>query len=138
MIKMPATTKAGGMATAMPDVCFVPAPPPVNQVPTPFPNIGMWAGAEGVADKVLIENKEVVVQTSKIPNSKGDEAGTRGGVVSGVNMKEVLPRKASSKVLIQGKGVVHLTVTTSHNGTNANNPAGVHSVPSQAKVLVGM
>lgn len=126
------------MAMAMPDVCFVKVPPPVNKVPTPFPNMGDWSGADGVADKVMIENKEVVIQTSKIPSSKGDEAGTDGGVVSGVNMKEVLPKKASSKVLVQGKGVVHLTATTSHNGTNANNPVGIHSVPSQGKVLVGM
>jgi hypothetical protein len=138
MLKMPAATKKGGMCFAMPDVCFVQVPPPVNQVPVPFPNTGLLASTEGAVDKVLVEHKETVVEGSKVPNSKGDEAGSRGGVVSGVNMKEVTFRLFSSKVFFSGKKAFFHTAMSAHNGTNANMPAGAHVAPSQAKVLVGL
>jgi hypothetical protein len=73
-----------------------------------------------------------------VPNSSGDEAGTAGGVVSGVNMNQCQPRQSSQKVIAGGKKMVMLTAVTSHNGSNANMPAGVHTVPSQGKVLIGM
>jgi hypothetical protein len=138
MIKMPAATKKGGMCFGMPDVCFVQVPPPVNQVPVPFPNTGLLASTDGAVDKVLVEHKETVVEGSKIPNSKGDEPGNRGGVVSGVNMKEVTFRLFSSKVFFKGKKAFFHTAMSAHNGTNANMPAGAHVAPSQAKVLVGL
>jgi hypothetical protein len=96
------------------------------------------ASTNGAVDKVLVENKETVVEGSKVPNSSGDEAGTNGGVTSGVNMGAVEPKSFSSKVFFKGKKAVTLTATTAHNGSNANMPAGAHIVPSQAKVLVGL
>jgi hypothetical protein len=137
MILMPATTKAGGTCFAMPDVCLTPAPP-APPIPVPYPNTAQWASADGAVSKVLIELKETVVEGSKIPNSSGDEAGTNGGVTSGVNMKEVQPKQYSSKVIAEGKKVVHLTAMTAHNGTSANAPAGVHVAPSQQKVMIGL
>lgn len=134
---LPAATKAGGMYFAMPDVCLTPAPP-APPVPVPYPNIAQVASTNGAVDKVLVENKETVVEGSKVPNSSGDEAGTNGGVTSGVNMGAVEPKMFSSKVFFKGKKAVTLTATTAHNGSNANMPAGAHIVPSQAKVLVGM
>jgi hypothetical protein len=138
MLKMPAATKKAGMCQGMPNVCFVPAPPPVTQVPTPFPSIGLLASTDGAIDKVLVEHKETVAEGSKIPNSKGDEAGTKGGVVSGVNSKEVIPKQFSSKVYFKGKKAYFHTAMATHNGSSPNLPLGVCSVPSQAKVFVGM
>ncbi|MEZ4309136.1 MAG: PAAR-like domain-containing protein [Polyangiaceae bacterium] len=132
----PASTKAGGTCFAMPDVCLTPAPPG-PPVPVPYPNTAQLAAANGVVTAVLVENKETVVEGSKIPNSSGDEAGTNGGVTSGTNMGPVEPKSFSAKVFFQGKKAVFLTATTAHNGSNANCPAGTHVAPSQTKVMIG-
>lgn len=121
-----------------PNVCFVPAPPPAVQVPTPFPSIGQLATTDGAIDKVLVEHKETVAEGAKMPSSKGDEAGTKGGVVSGVNSKDVVPKLFSSKVFFKGKKAFFHTGTTAHNGSNPNLPVGTHTVASQGKVLVGI
>jgi hypothetical protein len=134
-VLFPGASKAGGTAMGVPDVCKVPAPP-APPVPTPFPNTAMIANATKTSTKVLFENKEAVVETSEIPSSTGDEAGSAGGVVSGTSAQKVLFRKGSSKVMIEGKGAAHLTAMTAHNGSNANMPAGLHDSPSQAKILV--
>jgi Domain of unknown function (DUF4150) len=132
----PVTTKAGGTCFAFPDVCLVPASggPPV---PTPFPNTGQCSDAQGTVDTVLVENKEVLVETSTLPQSTGDEAGTGGGVVSGTFRGCVKFKTASSKVYAKGKRVVLMGAVTAHNGDNANMPAGQQVAPSQGRVLVG-
>jgi len=119
----------------MPDVCLTPAPP-APPVPIPYPNTAQVAASNGTISKVLIENKETVAEGSKVPNSSGDEAGTNGGVTSGVNMGPVEPKVFSSKVFAGGKKVVFVTATSAHNGTSANMPAGAQIAPSQAKVFV--
>ena len=134
---MPATTTAGGMYFAMPDVCLTPAPP-APPVPVPYPNIAQVAATVGFVPTVMVENRPIVAEGSKVPMSSGDEAGVNGGVMSGVNMNQVAPKLFSSKVLAKGKKVAFLTSITGHNGTNANAPAGAQIVPSQAKVLVAM
>ncbi len=131
---MPASTKAAGLALGFPDVCKTPSP--AGPIPIPYPNTGQLTTADGVIDKVLVESKEVVVESSKLPNSQGDEAGTAGGVVSGKNMDQVTFKQYSSKVIAKGKKVVFATATTAHNGSNPNLPTGVQVVPSQMKVLV--
>jgi hypothetical protein len=134
MSSMPASTKKGGMAFAMPDVCKTSVGPSV--VPIPYPNIAQLSGADRTVDKVLIENKEVVVEDSKIPSSSGDEAGTLKGVTSSTTRGEARFKQYSSKVYAKGKKIVHHTATTSHNGSNANMPSGTHTTASQNKVLV--
>jgi len=132
---IPISTKAGGTCFAFPDVCLVPAAP--SPVPTPFPNTGQCRDAQGTVDSVLVENKEVIVESSVIPMSSGDEAGTGGGVVSGMFMGCVKFKTASAKVYAKGKRVVLLGSATAHNGDNANMPAGQQVAPSQGKVLAG-
>jgi hypothetical protein len=131
-----ASTKAGGMCFGIPDVCLVPAPP-APPIPTPFPNIAQCAQATGQVVSVCIENMAVLVETSKISMSSGDEAGVAGGVVSGVNMGEVSYKLTSMKVYACGKKLVMLTSMTAHNGSSANMPAGMQITPSQTKVLLG-
>jgi hypothetical protein len=132
---LPASTKAGGNCLGVPDVCQVPAPP-APPIPTPFPNTASVAIATKTCPKVQIENMDTVVETSEIPNSNGDEAGTAGGVVSGTFAQKVVFKLGSSKVQAQGKGVVFQSAMTAHNGANANMPAGMQAAPSQAKVSV--
>jgi hypothetical protein len=95
-------------------------------------------GCDGTVDKVLMENKEVVVEDSKVSSSSGDEAGTLGGVMSGLNRGEAHFQLYSSKVYAKGKKIVFHTAITTHNGSNPNMPAGAQLSPSQTKVMVGM
>ena len=118
----------------MPDVCKTPTPG--GPVPIPYPNIGMLPQAQKTSTKVKIDGMVAIIETSEIPMSQGDEAGTAGGVVSGKNMDKIVFKKGSSKVLIEGKGCAYLTCMTAHNGANANMPAGQQIAPSQAKVMV--
>ena len=133
----PATTKGGGQCMGFPDVCKVPAPP-APPLPIPFPNIAMCANASGstVTKVVKICNQPVLHKGSEIPTSSGDEPGTLGGVISGVNMKTAKYRNASSKVLVEGQYVVTHLKTTPQNGNNANVPAGSQVAPSQTKVFI--
>jgi len=96
----------------------------------------MVSQASGGCAKVLIENKQTVTISSELPSSKGDEAGSAGGVVSGCNMGKITYKKGSSKVFAKGKKVAHLTSATAHNGSNANVPVGAQVAPSQTKVMV--
>ena len=137
MIKMPATTKGGGMCNAFPDVCKVPNPsgPPI---PTPFPNIVQISGAKKVIKKVLIKKKPTVTEKSKVPTSKGDEVGTMKGMISNKHRSECQFKKYSSKVYAKKKKIVHSMGLSTHNGSNPNMPAGMHTKPSQTKVQVAM
>lgn len=133
---MPASTKAGGQCAAFPDVCKTPSP--AGPVPIPYPNIGMVPQAQKCTKKVKIQNQKALVKGSKIPMSSGDEAGTAGGVVSSKFKGEVIYKKGSSKVKLEGKPAAHLTSITGHNGSNANMPVGAQVAPSQVKVLVAL
>ena len=124
------------MLNGVPDVCLTPAPP-APPIPTPYPNMGQLAQANGVVTKVVIENKETVVEGSKVPKTDGDQAGTNGGVVSGQTMGEAAPKTFSGKVTFDGQKVVFQSSVWGLNGSNANVPAGMQSAPSQNKVLVG-
>jgi hypothetical protein len=125
------------MCFGMPDVCLVPAPP-APPIPTPFPNTSQPPMAVMTSTKVLFSNMPVVLQGSQIPLSNGDEAGVAGGVMSGMIMGPVTFKTASTKVMVEGQPVVHLTSMTSHNGMAPNLPVGNVVAPSQVKVLVGM
>jgi hypothetical protein len=131
----PASTNMGGTCMAMPDVCLVPAPP-LPPIPTPFPNTGMLNQATKTSVKVKIINKEVVTTKSEIPKTSGDEAGTNGGVTSGMNMGPASFTKGSTKVKIEGQPCVHQTSMSAHNGKSANAPSGTQMAPSQTKVIV--
>ena len=75
----------------------------------------------------------VVVESSFIPSSTGDEAGTLGGLRSGTFCGPVRFKTASAKVYAKGKRVVLLGAITTHNAENA---VGQHVVASQTKVRV--
>ena len=130
----PASSKAAGQCMAVPDVCKTPTP--VGTLPIPYPNTALLNQAQQTSTKVKFMGKEAVTLKSEIPRSMGDEAGTAGGVVSGNNMDKVTFKKGSTKVKVEGQPCIHLTALSSHNGANANMPAGTQMVPSQIKVLV--
>lgn len=128
-----ASCKAGGSCAGSPDVCKTPAPP-APPVPIPYPNLSQVASATGQSTKVKIASAPALSVKAKMPMSSGDEAGVAGGVVSGMNMNQVLYKKGSMKVTVEGAALVHQTSITGHNGSNANMPAGQQVAPSQTVV----
>ena len=131
----PASSTQAGMCLGVPDVCNTPAAP--SPLPIPYPNLGQLPVAAGFCEKVMILNMPAIVESSKIPMSQGDEPGVIGGVVSGVNMNEIVFKTYSSKCYAGGKKMVHVIAMTAHNGSSANMPAGTQTVPSQVMVLIG-
>ena len=131
----PASSNGGGQCFAMPDVCLTPAPP-APPIPIPYPNIAMLPQATKTSLKVRIVQKQAATEKTEIPSSSGDEAGTNKGTMSGMNMGKMVFKKGSSKVMVEGAPLVHLTSMSAHNGSNANAPAGNQVAPSQSKVLV--
>lgn len=133
----PVTTKMGGVSNAMPDVCKTPAPP-APPVPIPYPNIASFTqanpGTTSLKTKIL--NQPVVNKDTQVMMTSGDEAGVAGGVSSGMIKGPAKAVKFSMKVKVEGKPVVFQTCTIGQNGASANAPAGIHSAPSQTKVLV--
>jgi len=131
-----ASTKMGGMTMAFPDVCKTPTP--AGPVPIPYPNIAQltMANPGTCSTKVTIMNQPVVHQQTEIMLSSGDEAGTAGGVISGMNMGPAKPKLGSMKVQVEGQKLVYQTCMFGQNGSNANMPAGVQAAPSQTMVTI--
>lgn len=133
-----ATTKAGGICFAFPDVCNTPAPPG-PPVPVPYPNIGQLQEAVQTSDgsvkpgPVRVGGEHVILQASRIPTTTGDEAGSAGGVQSGVIKGPVTFEGGSGTVRIHGEAVVRLGDPTSQNDGNARGTV-LGGVPN---VLVG-
>jgi uncharacterized Zn-binding protein involved in type VI secretion len=135
---VPAATKKSGTCLAVPDVCKVPAPP-APPIPTPFPNTGQNRQATiGISTKTKFGGKEVILENAKIPMSTGDEPGSLGGMVSNKFKGEVIFKKGSSSVKVEGKPVCYIGSMTAHNGSNANMPAGAQIAPSEPTILVAM
>ena len=131
----PASSKEGGQCFGFPDVCLTPAPP-APPVPIPYPNFGMVMTAEEECEKVKICQMPALNEACEIPKSQGDEAGSNGGVVSGVFGDKVVYKESSPKVKFEGAGAVFHMARTDHNGANSNAPMGRQVAPSQIKVLV--
>ncbi|MFO0984071.1 MAG: DUF4150 domain-containing protein [Planctomycetota bacterium] len=130
----PVMCVASGQCVAFPDVCFTPAAP--SPVPLPYPNIAIPADGDGT-DKVKTMNSNTLRKGDAMSKSTGDNAGSApGGTVSGMMMGKVEVKTGSNKVKADGKETAYHTVITSHNGTNANNPAGGHVLPTNVKVKV--
>jgi Toxin PAAR-like domain len=132
----PGSTTASGQCLGFPDVCLTPAPPAPSPIPIPYPNIGMLMQASKTSTKVKFVSKPVVIKTSEIPSTSGDEAGVNKGVASGTNMDKATFKMGSAKVKVEGKDVIILTSMTGHNGMSANMPAGAVIAPSQTKVIL--
>jgi Domain of unknown function (DUF4150) len=122
-----ATKKSGFIAFAFPDVCKTPAPPSPTPVPIPYPNIGQLSDATNTSDsstgtgEIKAGGDHVILaQTSEIPNTLGDQAGSAGGgVKSGTTGGKVEFTSGSKTVKVHGKEVVRMTDPTTQNAGNA-------------------
>jgi hypothetical protein len=131
------TTQPGFTCFAFPDVCKTPAPPG-SPIPIPYPNIGQLSDATGVSDngskgKVEVGGYYVLLNDSEIPQTTGDEAGSVGGVRSGVTRGKVTFTQGSASVKIYGQSVVRMSDPTEQNNGNAVGQV-IGGVPN---VLVG-
>jgi hypothetical protein len=107
---------SGGMSIVFPDVCKTPAAP--SPVPIPYPNIGQSADTSQGPTTVKVDGQMPMVKGAKYMRSSGDEAGTVGGVMSGVNMQECEYMMYSFDVKLEGKNVCRMGDPLFHNRKN--------------------
>ncbi len=111
---------AKGIVLAFPDVCLTPTP--AGTIPVPYPNIAQLDQASPVsAPGLLVGGDPVLLKSSVVATSTGDEAGTAGGVTSGSIKGKCEFTQASGSVLYgsDGQGIVRFMDTTSQNNGNA-------------------
>lgn len=118
---------ADGIAFAFPDVCLTPAPPS-SPVPIPYPNIAQLSNAsdtsEDNGDPVRAGGMAILVEDSYVSDSNGNEAGSNGGVTTGVTQGACLFSSFSSSVKIHGRGVVRFGDTTDQNCSSSSGGPG--------------
>lgn len=108
---------SGGMSIVFPDVCKTPAPP-APPIPIPYPNIGMSSDTVKGPKKVTTDGKMPMTKGAMYSKSTGDEAGSVGGVVSGVVKGPCEFMLYSFDVKFEGKNVCRLGDPLFHNKKN--------------------
>ena len=99
-----------------PDVCKTPAGPSV--IPIPYPNISESSTLKKGSKSVVINEQPAALKGSTFESSNGDQAGSLGGIISGVTGKETEFISYSFDVKIEGKNVVRHADMTMHNKKN--------------------
>ncbi len=102
----------------VPDVCKTPSP--AGPVPIPYVNVAVGAELVDGSSSVNVEGNPVALESSNIPSSSGDEAGSAGGVISSKNKGKLTWSTASPNVKFDGKGVVRFSDVAQHNGNTGN------------------
>lgn len=114
---------------AMPDVCMTPP----FAIPAPFPNMGNNAMALPAYFTIMINCMPELSIGGQYLMTNGDEAGTMGGVASGMIMGMGRPMMGSTCYFVGGMPSWRLTAVTIQNMSNA---PGVSAVPSQVTKIV--
>ena len=109
---------SNGTSIAFPDVCKTPTP--AGPVPVPYVNIAMSSNLTAGSTTVKIAGSPVALESSNIPMSSGDEAGSAGGVISGKFAGKLTWTTSSPNVKFEGKGVCRFTDVAQHNGNTGN------------------
>lgn len=118
-----------GMSMAVPDVCMT---PPLA-IPAPFPNIANNAMCIPTYFTIMINCQPELNIMGMYALTSGDEAGTMGGVASGMIMGMGRSMLGSTCYFIGGGPSWRSTAPTIQNLSNA---PGVTSVPSQTVKIV--
>jgi len=108
---------SGGLSTVFPDVCKTPSP--AGPVPIPYPNIGKAADTSAGPSSVTVDGSMPMVKDAKYALTSGDEAGSAGGVVSGVFAGEAEFSMYSFDVKLEGRNACRLGDPLLHNKKNA-------------------
>ncbi|MCF6323060.1 MAG: DUF4150 domain-containing protein [Gammaproteobacteria bacterium] len=99
-----------------PDVCKTPVGSAV--VPVPYPNISQSSTLKKGSKTVKINGQPTALKGSTFASSDGDQAGSLGGIASGVTGKETEFISYSFDVKIEGRNVVRHADMTTHNKKN--------------------
>ena len=110
-----------GVSTAAPDACLTPTPPG-PPVPVPYVNSAFAQDLADQATTVLADGQGIALSDSNFSTSVGDEPGTVGGVVSGVNKGKATFVNYSMDVFAEGKNVCRLSDPMLNNGNAPNTP----------------
>jgi len=108
---------SGGLSTVFPDVCKTPSP--AGPVPIPYPNVGKAADTSAGPSSVTVDGSMPMVKDAKYALTSGDEAGSAGGVLSGVFAGEAEFSMYSFDVKLEGRNVCRLGDPLLHNKKNA-------------------
>ncbi len=108
---------SGGLSTVFPDVCKTPSP--AGPVPIPYPNVGKAADTSAGPSSVTVDGSMPMVKDAKYALTSGDEAGSAGGVLSGVFAGEAEFSMYSFDVKLEGRNVCRLGDPLMHNKKNA-------------------
>jgi hypothetical protein len=92
---------AGGRATGTPDVCLTPPAPS----PVPYTNIAYDLHTSRGSRTVLVDGNPIMLKDAEFSQSAGDEAGTQGGVTSGVNLGIARFSSYSFTISVEGRKV---------------------------------
>jgi hypothetical protein len=109
---------SNGMGTFMPDVCLTPAPPSPSPIPIPYPNIAMSSDLASGSTSVKMDGSSIAIEGSNFSTSTGDEAGSAGGVASGVTKGKAEFVNQSMDVKADGKGVCRMMDMMTGNSKN--------------------
>ena len=110
--------KSDGVSTATPDICLTPAPP----VPVVYVNVAFSKDIAREARTVFADGEGIALKDTIFSTSIGDEPGTAGGVISGVNKGKAIFVNYSMDVFAEGKNVSRLTDPMMNNGNSPNTP----------------
>jgi uncharacterized Zn-binding protein involved in type VI secretion len=122
-------TSDGITPSAPPDVCKTPSPG--GPVPVPYVNVAESSKLVNGSVTVTFDGQPVALKDSMFLPTTGDEAGSLGGVVSGVFKGEAKFSNYSMDVMIEGRNVARLGDPMTMNG-NAPNTSGVETQPNLA------
>lgn len=92
---------SGGIAVTFPDVCMTPVGNPL--VPIPYVNVAKSIDAVNGSKTVTVDGHPIMLKDSDFSISSGNEAGTGGGVSSGVIKGKAKFVNYSNDVFIEGK-----------------------------------
>ena len=108
--------KSGGSSTVFPDVCKTQVGNAV--VPIPYPNTGMATDTVSGPTTVTFDGQMPMTKSAKYSKSTGDEPGSLGGVISGVNKSECEFLLYSFDVKVENKNICRLADPLFQNKKN--------------------
>ena len=112
---------SGGVTIAFPDVCKTPAVP--SPVPIPYPNVALSVDTAMGSKQVKCDGNPICLNDSFFKMSTGDEAGSVGGVASGMVKGKAEFILYSFDVKVEGKSVPRLAdLMVQNKGGSPNTP----------------
>lgn len=102
---MTARDNAFVLVSLTPDVCWTPIGD--KAVPVPYPITHTMAQAQQCSTNVYLHQQPAFLhERSYVDHVQGDEAGSRGGIVSGVHRQVSHSRQHSHSVYVNGQPIV--------------------------------